>query len=107
MPVKKPFKLPNYKTYDTSEGLGSPSDWRKSFNKRMGFDEAIGILQDNDPYSILGIPKGSLWGDIKKAYRKLIVLNHPDKHPDEEKKYTEITQKIVAAYIVLEKRLGK
>lgn len=35
-----------------------------------------------EPFSILGLQAGATDADIKKAYRKLSILYHPDKNPD-------------------------
>lgn len=47
-----------------------------------------------DPYSILGVQKKADGQEIKKAYKKLAKLWHPDKNesPDAEKKFIEINQ---------------
>jgi hypothetical protein len=39
------FKMPNYNTYDTSTGYGNAKQWKKSFNQRMGMDEAQEIMR--------------------------------------------------------------
>lgn len=36
----------------------------------------------NDYYAILGVPRHASEADIKRAYRKLVVLYHPDKNRD-------------------------
>ena len=36
-------------------------------------------------YDILGLPKTATAEEIKKSYRKLALLKHPDKNPDDEK----------------------
>lgn len=55
-----------------------------------------------DYYKLLGVPKDATESQIKKAYRKLALEFHPDKHAgadkiEAEKKFQEITE----AYEVL------
>ncbi|XP_026193739.1 dnaJ homolog subfamily B member 3 [Cyclospora cayetanensis] len=56
-----------------------------------------------DYYRILGVPKDASDADLKKAYRKLAMKWHPDKHADAEaKKKAEAQFKDIAeAYDVL------
>lgn len=54
----------------------------------------------NDPYVALGLEKTATAADIKKAYRKLVRMSHPDLHPDDasaEARFKEIS----AAYDIL------
>jgi DnaJ homolog subfamily C member 7 len=37
-----------------------------------------------DYYKILGVEKDADETQIKKAYRKLAIIHHPDKNPDDE-----------------------
>ena len=36
-------------------------------------------LGEADPYLVLGVSRGTAFGDIRKAYRKLVADNHPDR----------------------------
>lgn len=55
-----------------------------------------------DYYEILGIKKGASEDEIKKAYRKLAMLHHPDRVPQEQKKDAENKFKEISeAYAVL------
>lgn len=56
----------------------------------------------NDAYLILGISKNSSFNEIKKAYRKIALENHPDKHynksEDVQKIYTNKFNEATEAY---------
>ncbi len=52
-------------------------------------------------YDILGVDKKATQEELKKAYRKLAIQFHPDKHPDEKEKYEKKFKEINEAYSVL------
>jgi DnaJ homolog subfamily A member 2 len=45
----------------------------------------------SDPYAVLGVAKDADASDIKRAYRKLALMHHPDKHGSPEK-FKEISE---------------
>ena len=53
-----------------------------------------------DPYQTLGVARGAVEADIKKAYRKLAKELHPDKNKDDPKK-AERFSKVTQAYDLL------
>lgn len=83
--------------YGTYEGeRGSPQQWAKAFDFAWDKGTAIKIVNDDSPWGILGIPVDSPLSVIKTAFRKLILINHPDKGGDKE-----VCQKIISAYVIL------
>lgn len=58
-------------------------------------------MAEEDYYKVLGVGENASQDEIKKAYRKLAVRYHPDKHPDDKKKAEEKFKKISEAYYVL------
>lgn len=46
-------------------------------------------LKSFDPYQILGVEVGTDTATIKRAYRKLSLIKHPDKNPDDPLAVTE------------------
>ncbi|KAH9521848.1 secretory subunit [Dermatophagoides farinae] len=49
-----------------------------------------------DPFEILGIDPQSSSAEIKKAYRRLSLIYHPDKETGDEKKFMKITKAYAA-----------
>ena len=54
-----------------------------------------------DYYEILGVSKDATPEEIRKAYKKLAIKWHPDKHVDDKKEAEEKFKEIAGAYSVL------
>jgi DnaJ-class molecular chaperone len=93
--------MSGYKTYDTSKGYGSRSQWKKAFRDRMTDQEAKEIMDEcsDSPYSVLGVDLDASQSTITSAYRKLIKLWHPDRC--NAPNAVEMARKIIAAYTIL------
>ena len=96
MVKKNPFTDNLYGTYEGPRG--NANQWRKAFTERLSDEEIEEILQDDSPWSILGIPTDSSEEDIKRAYRKLSMEFHPDRHAENKEMWSEKFLKIKAAY---------
>lgn len=84
-----------------ARALGESGDWETASREFKAIQESNpeepGIAKDirnaeielkkskrKDYYKILGVEKDATDNDIKKAYRKLAIIHHPDKNPDDE-----------------------
>ena len=57
-------------------------------------------MSKRDYYDVLGVERGTSEGELKKAYRKLAMECHPDRHPDDpaaEERFKQVSE----AYAVL------
>lgn len=59
------------------------------------------MVTKRDYYEILGVPRDASLDEIKKAYRKLALKWHPDRHSDGKKEAEERFKEINEAYEVL------
>lgn len=60
-----------------------------------------------DPFEILGVTKSSDLKSIKKAYRKLSIIHHPDKNPNDREGASARFLKISKAYAALTDETAK
>ncbi|KAF2875525.1 hypothetical protein BDV95DRAFT_484817 [Massariosphaeria phaeospora] len=84
-----------------AKALGESGNWEEAVREYKAIHEANpaepGIAKDirsaelelkkskrKDYYKLLGIEKDATEQEIKKAYRKLAIIHHPDKNPDDE-----------------------
>ncbi len=111
--------LKNYLTYNGVKYILSIFKYIESIyiNKDYENIEESEEEFEGDPYKILELEQSEkiTKKDIIKAYRKLAIKYHPDKHVDEEdeenkdenkKKYTELFQQINKAYKYLLKQIA-
>jgi DnaJ-domain-containing protein 1 len=86
--------------YGTYEGeKGSPNSWKTAFEyATYSREKALGILINcnETPREILGVGLTATAEEIKKMYRKLALINHPDKGGNRDD-----FEKIHAAYSIL------
>jgi preprotein translocase subunit Sec63 len=56
----------------------------------LGVALLASIARASNFYELLGIPRESNEGEIKRAFRKLSLKYHPDKNPGREKRHLNI-----------------
>lgn len=72
--------------------------WAASSSSGAGTNPA----DESDPYKVLGVSKSASADEVKKAYRKLALKWHPDRHPADKRAAAERNFSAVAnAYEVL------
>ncbi|PHR71304.1 MAG: hypothetical protein COA66_09890 [Arcobacter sp.] len=62
---------------------------------------------DSSYYIVLGVSTNDSFSDMKKSYRVLINIYHPDLNPEETELFTEISQNINNAYEYMKKNHKK
>lgn len=84
-----------------AKAMGADGDWEEAVRELKGIQEVNpsepGIAQEirnaelelkkskrKDYYKILGVDKDCGETEVKKAYRKLAIVHHPDKNPGDE-----------------------
>ena len=92
---KEMYNTPNFNTEKTNKNKNNDSS---SYVRYIRLSE----LNDNNPYNSLDVSQLATDEEIRKAYKKLIVINHPDKGGDPYE-----FNKIHEAYQILSNPLTK
>ena len=75
------------------------------------FEPVAEVLDEDDPYAVLGVPATATWEEIMKAHRRLAKRFHPDRLTDmsaEEQAKGEVRiRDLNIAYMELRRRRGK
>ncbi len=58
-------------------------------------------MQEKDYYAVLGVAEQASQDEIKRAYKKLAVVHHPDKNPENREEAERRFKEISEAYYVL------
>lgn len=102
--------LDGYKTYDTSRGFGTPTEWRAAFNDTMGIDEAKRHVGKQSPWKMLGISMNAPWNSVVSAYRKMAFKTHPDRATANGMTIEAATEQfklVTAAFTVLKRQYNQ
>lgn len=74
----------DFAPYGHAEKKGNPTEWREAYNTRMmGEEEAVAVLDKDNPYNVLGLQQGADTAAVKTAWRQFAMKNHPDHGGDE------------------------
>ena len=75
--------------------------WRSAL--KLGSASGVGVfcLDVKDYYNILGVPEAASYEEVRKAFRCLALLHHPDRNPGNEKQAEEKFKEINEAFSVL------
>lgn len=90
----------DYAPYGTTDVRGNPDQWRSAFEERMmGEEEAVAVLDKDNPYTVLGLARGADKDAVKRAFRAYSLKWHPD--VCKEANAAEMFKKGHAAYSLL------
>ena len=99
-PVEAEEKRNTFEEYFSAESL---FDWTGA--------EGSGVLDETDPYVVLGLPPSASWEEISATHRRLAKLHHPDRlvNATEEERETgdRRIRDLNIAYMELRRRKGR
>jgi len=84
-------------------GINFEEEWSKIKRKYSGSTQDVPYTL-NDSYELLGVTFGTNLDGVKKAWRALLRINHPDKFPEgkDRERATKKAAKINEAYQKIE-----
>ena len=97
----------NEKAYEDFKKSHGYQESKKEESTKQKVDDKYKQFYSSNPYEVLGVKTSDDFSIIKKSYRALIRIYHPDLNPQDIEFFTEITQNLNNAYEKLQKTYGK
>ena len=97
----------NEKAYEDFKKSHGYNESKKEESTKQKVDDKYKQFYSSNPYEVLGVKPSDDFSIIKKSYRALIRIYHPDLNPQDIEFFTEITQNLNNAYEKLQKTYGK
>ena len=97
----------NEKAYEDFKKSNGYNESKKEESTKQKVDEKYKQFYSSSPYEVLGVKPSDDFSIIKKSYRALVRIYHPDLNPQNIELFTEITQNLNNAYEKLQKTYGK
>lgn len=64
-------------------------------NIDLGYESKLELLKNQDPYELLNIPREANLREVKKAYKRKVLLYHPDRTDTFMTNYSEEVIKLL------------
>lgn len=93
----------NEKAYEDFKKSHGYNESKKEESTKQKVDERYKQFYSSSPYEVLGVKPSDDFSIIKKSYRALVRIYHPDLNPQNIELFTEITQNLNNAYEKLQK----
>ena len=93
----------NEKAYEDFKKSHGYNESKKESSSKEKSNDKYKQFYSNNPYEVLGVKADDNFSIIKKSYRALIRIYHPDLNPEDIELFTEITQNLNNAYEKLQK----
>lgn len=90
----------NSNSYESNNSYSSNNNYQET---EENISDEFKQFYSPSAYIVLGVNENDNFSHIKKSYRVLVRIYHPDLNPDNIDKYTEISQNINDAYSKLKK----
>ncbi len=97
----------NEKAYEDFKKSHGYNESKKEESTKQKVDERYKQFYSSSPYEVLGVKPSDDFLIIKKSYRALVRIYHPDLNPQNIELFTEITQNLNNAYEKLQKEYKK
>jgi DnaJ-domain-containing protein 1 len=102
------FDFAEWKKYDEEYEAYRQQEQQQSYQQQRTHTQTGS--KEAEYYKVLELPEGAPFEQIKKSYRRLMKIYHPDMfHNDPEKQdiARQISEKLNEAYVYFEKKFGK